>query len=403
MKQTGINMETVKKQNRASIFNFMNERGPISKKDIASELGLTPPAVTQICARFIEQGMLIEKGTLTEGVRAGRKKVLIDINYDYAYVFGININREKTVIALTNLKGEIKSIREIATNRRQEPELFLQQVAMQCKEMQAEVSLMDTQIAGVGIGICGVIEQESVRRSMCCGIWEEKVAVANLLESFLDIPVILENNITAFALAECMYGAGKERGTLLFIRWDSSLESVVIVDRNSVKNRNGNLAGVEHLVVDKFGELCCCGKKGCLETKVSFPAIKNEIEQYFSYEDTPMLYELVGGDLRNLTFDLLVRNQHKLDDVIVKLILNKIDLLAQTVVNAIELLSPDGIVLCGTVFENPENRRKLTQACILYDAKFQESQLIYTKLEDRQMYIGPVALSVNAYLEGLTV
>ena len=61
MKQTGINMETVKKQNRASIFNFMNERGPISKKDIAAELGLTAPAVTQICARFIEAGILTKR------------------------------------------------------------------------------------------------------------------------------------------------------------------------------------------------------------------------------------------------------------------------------------------------------------------------------------------------------
>lgn len=403
MKQTGINMETVKKQNRASIFNFMNERGPISKKDIAAELGLTAPAVTQICARFIEAGILLEKGTLTEGVRAGRKKVLIDINYDYAYVFGINIEREKTIIALTNLRGEIKIIREMPTNRRQEPELFLQQVALQCKEIQEEVSILDDQMAGAGVGISGVIEQDAVSRSMCCGIWKEKVAVGKLMESFLNMPVKLENNITAFALAECMYGAAKKCGTMLFLRWDSRLESVVIVNRNSVKNRAGVLAGVEHMVVDKFGEECCCGRKGCLETKVSFAAISQEIEQHFSYEATPKLYELVGGDLRNLTFELFVTNQMDMDEIIIKLFWNKIDLLAQTLVNAIGLLAPDGVVLCGSLFANPDNRRKLTQACILYDAKFQESQLIYTKLEDKQSYIGPVALSVNAYLDNLTL
>lgn len=396
-------METVKKQNRASIFNFMNERGPISRKDIADELGLTPAAVTQICAKFIEQGMLLEKGTLTEGVRAGRKKVLIDINYDYAYVFGIHIEWEKTVIALTNLRGEIKNIREIPTNRRQEPELFLQQVAMQCRQLQAEASLMDAQIAGAGVGICGIIEQQTVHRSVCCGIWNEKVAVGRLLESFLNVPVVLDHNISALALAECMYGAGKERGKLLIIRWDASLESVVIVNRNSVKNRDGVLAGIEHMVVDKYGETCCCGKKGCLETKLNFGTIRKEIEQLFSYETTPKLYEALGGDLRNLKFDVFLKQQQEMDEVIWELMLDKIDLLAQTLVNAIVLLVPDGVVLCGSLFENPECRRKLTQACILYDSKFQENQLIYTKMADRQSYIGPVALGVNAYLENPTV
>ena len=396
-------MEKVKRQNRASILNFINESGPISRKDIAGELGLTPAAVTQISAKYIEQGMLLEKGTLTEGRRAGRKKVLIDINYDYAFVFGIHIVQEKTVIALTNLKGDIISIREIQTNRREEPELFLQQVAILCKEMQVAASISDDRIAGAGVGIGGMIEEQSANRSLCCGIWDEKVAVAKLLASFLNIPVILEHNITAFALAECMYGAGMNQEKLLFVRWDSDLESVVIADHNSMKNWKGNLAGIEHTIVDKYGASCSCGKKGCLETKLNFPAIRREIEQFFSYENTPKLYELVKGDFRNFNYELFLKLQQEMDEVIWKLLQEKIDLLAQTIVNATIMQAPDRIILCGGMFENPENRRKLSQACLLYDSEFHEKRLVYTKMAKQQNYIGPVALCVNSYLDNLTV
>ncbi len=138
MRQTGINMETVKKQNRCSILNLINQMGPISRKDIACTLGLTPAAVTQICAEFMTAGLLVETGTLVETNRAGRKKVLVDINYDHRYVFGINIEPEKTVIALTNLRGDAKVMRELYTGKEHEPEKFLQMVADDCREMQCE-------------------------------------------------------------------------------------------------------------------------------------------------------------------------------------------------------------------------------------------------------------------------
>jgi predicted ArsR family transcriptional regulator len=48
MRQAGMNMGRVKQQNRSAILNYICEVGPVSRKDIASDMGLTPAAVTQI-------------------------------------------------------------------------------------------------------------------------------------------------------------------------------------------------------------------------------------------------------------------------------------------------------------------------------------------------------------------
>lgn len=184
MRQTGINMEMVKKQNRFSILNLINQMGPISRKDIACTLGLTPAAVTQICAEFMTRGLLVETGTLAESNRAGRKKVLVDINYDHRYVFGINIEPEKTVIALTNLRGDAKKVREIFTGRDREPECFLQIIADNCEKMRQETGVPRDVVIGAGVGIIGVVDRERGKSVHAYGIWREEVPVAKLYLCF---------------------------------------------------------------------------------------------------------------------------------------------------------------------------------------------------------------------------
>ena len=99
-------METVRRKNRATILQYINDHGPASRKDLADVIGLTPAAVTQICTELLREGILQETGQNVEQSGAGRKKVLLDIDYRVAYVYAINIEPEYTTIALSDLKGE---------------------------------------------------------------------------------------------------------------------------------------------------------------------------------------------------------------------------------------------------------------------------------------------------------
>ena len=76
----GINLENVKVSNRSAILKLLNDQGAMSRKDIALALGLTPATVTLICTELLSGGILCERGEVDEARRAGRKKVLIDIN-----------------------------------------------------------------------------------------------------------------------------------------------------------------------------------------------------------------------------------------------------------------------------------------------------------------------------------
>lgn len=70
----GANMETVRRRNRAAILKYINDHGPVSRKDLSEEIGLTAAAVTQICTDIMDEGVLVETGINVERSGAGRKR-----------------------------------------------------------------------------------------------------------------------------------------------------------------------------------------------------------------------------------------------------------------------------------------------------------------------------------------
>lgn len=106
MGYTGINLLSVKSRNRSQILKLLNDHGPTSRKDIAEKLGLTTAAVSTLCAELLAEGMVYEKGELQpEEGKAGRRKILLDINYDYRYVLSIAIEANECAISVCNLRG----------------------------------------------------------------------------------------------------------------------------------------------------------------------------------------------------------------------------------------------------------------------------------------------------------
>ena len=109
----GINMVGIKRKNRVSILNILRGHGAMPRKDIAKQIQLTPASVTIIVNKMIEEGIIKEIGELEENdKRAGRKKILIDINYDIKYVIGVSIESQICSIAVANIKEQLLIVRQ---------------------------------------------------------------------------------------------------------------------------------------------------------------------------------------------------------------------------------------------------------------------------------------------------
>ena len=364
--RSGMNMEQVKRQNRAAILRHLLEYGPASRKELSETTGLTPAAVTQICNSLIEKKILNEVGTAeSEGV--GRKQVLVDIDYDYAYLYAINIEPESVVIAISNLKGDAKEVRTLPCNKSVPPIDLLHEISKTAMEMSLEYD--DLPIRGAAVGISGIVDKARGVSVRAYGIWKEEVPIKRILEEELALPVWIENNVNALASAEKVFGLGRETESIMVIKWGPGVGASLILDQKLYEGTDRKAAELGHYIVDKNGEQCSCGRRGCLETKVSFSAL-NKI--------TPFTVE---------TFGEAFQREEKIREAV--------DVFAKAIVNTITIVSPDYVILCGSLFQQEVVRKELIKMCKSYDETIDENKILYTAFKEREHYIGPVATFVK--------
>lgn len=395
MGYTGINLGNVKVSNRSAILKLLNDCGAMSRKDIAIRLGLTPATVTLICTDLIAAGILCEQGEVEEERRAGRRKVLIDINYQYRYILSISIEASKTCIAIGHLKGRSFGEKWLQTDGAAEPEEFLKKVTDESKALMWEHGVTKDMVLGIGVSVPGPVNRRTGVSQHAYRIWNEAVSVGDFIGKQMDLPVIVENNVKAFAEGELVYGNGKEWENLLFIKWGPGVGSAIIIQGRPYDSQNSKTAEIGHYIVEKDGKQCRCGRKGCLETKVATHAIAEQVRAACTEEEMPVLYRQIKGDTSYIEARNMSDWIETEDEGLKKTLDDSIEQLARVAVNTITLLAPDKVIIYGEMFGHPNVGERFLHFCRHYDPAYDAGYILKSKLSDRIEYIGPLAVAVN--------
>lgn len=388
MRKTGINMEHVKQQNRSLILHTINRLGPVSRKDLSFLTQLTPASITQTTTALLKEGILVETGTVIEkDAGAGRRKVLLDINAEMYRVCTINIEAEETTIAICDCKGillngtEGECLLRFKTNRKLAPENYLHSIAEKCRQLMASLPKGSQKtIQCVSVGITGIVDRENGISTHAFGVWNREVNVREILNKELGLPVLLYNNVDAFALAELLYGTGKAQSNLLLVKWGPGVGCTIIIEDEIFEGRNGNSAEMGHMIVEQNGKQCDCGRKGCLETVVSYSALQELMS--FKPED-------FGHAFMNATKEIKYELRKRMG------------LFARCIVNTGTMFVPDKIILCGKLFASEIIRNEMVLACVKFDPGYGVDKTVYTSLADQEGYIGPVAVYAETILTGM--
>jgi predicted NBD/HSP70 family sugar kinase len=394
-------MGLIKQENRKSILKALKNNGTISRKDIAGIVQLTPAAVTILVNDMIEDGIIKEAGELEENdKRAGRKKIIIDINYNYKYVLGISIEAEYINIGIANINGEIIAETNWAntTGQGMKPEEFLNMIAGRCVNLFWNESILKENILGVGVGIIGLVDKNSGTSTHAYGLWKGSISVKKILEKALGLPVVVDNNVRALAVAEMDYKSRQDISDMLFIKHGPGVGSAMIVGKEIYYGANNRAGEIGHTIGNLDGELCKCGKRGCLEMVASKRSILKSVKSIFSEKKTPLLYLACDGCLNNISFEKVFEAAFSGDEEELKIIKQVAVYMAVAISNAVSLCDPQRVILYGETFRY---ERFLTEfKDIIKDMVLVENLdefITISKLNDRKNYIGGVALAIREF------
>ncbi len=326
--------------NRSVILNTIKTNGPVARAEVARSTGLSPATVTAITAELIEEDLVYEKAAGDSS--GGRPPILLAINPLGAYVVGIKLMEDHAIGALTDLEANILQRHQIPLKDRSF-EGAMQVMSKLVDTLLGLGAVPRSKLIGVGVGLAGTVDFHKgiLRKSPYFG-WRD-IPVRETLQTLVQVPVYIDNDVNTFTLAERWFGSGQGIKDFLTVTIGRGVGLGIVTNEQFVRGAGGGAGEFGHIVVDPSGPKCDCGKHGCLEALVSDPALLNAAKQ-------ARLNGTLTEEINSL--DQLVRLAEQQNQAAISILRQAGFIFGQSIANLINIFNPSRILVSGEGVRN---------------------------------------------------
>lgn len=234
-------------------------------------------------------------------------------------------------------------------------------------------------ITEIGIAVPGTISETQIIKSVNLGV--KNYNLIQNLKDYIDLPIKIRNDAKCAAIAESKIGALKQYKRSVFLTLGTGIGGAVIIDGKLLDT--GKLPGCEfgHMIIQRDGIECNCGKKGCFEKYSSMKAFKNNLRRELNLDETTRGQELL---------DMIRKNGD--NPKIKKVVDEYIEYLSIGISNLVNIFEPEVIGIGGSfVYFSDVLLEKLIK-------NVQQKKYLFNKRE--KLIIVPAALGNDAGIIG---
>ena len=221
-----------------------------------------------------------------------------------------------------------------------------------------KAGLSADKVEGIGMGIPGMIDSENGVVTFAGNLDWKNFAIAYELSAMTGFTVKITNDANAAALGEARFGAGKEYADSILVTLGTGVGGGIVIDGRLFSGRHSQGGEIGHMVIDKGGLKCTCGRRGCFEVYTSATALIRETKKAMTDNVDSKMWQDYTLD----TVDGLTAFSHaKTDKTAARVIEAYEDNLACGLVNLANIFRPDVIMLGGGISNQGENLTKPLQ------------------------------------------
>ncbi|SDJ37442.1 ROK family transcriptional regulator [Salimicrobium halophilum] len=300
----------IRNLNRELLLETILRTESISRSELSRSTGLNKATVSVQVQSLIEDKIIRE--TRIETLQTpGRRPTLLEMNGDYGFSIGIDLDYKKARIVFINLKGK-PFYTKVLPCKDENIDTIVSEVKSHLSPLikQTESTLPFFKLRGICLGIHGIINDREIIEFTPKQKWTD-VDLKDGLEKELNVPVHIENNANLSSYAEQVYS--ENTSNLFCLTLYSGIGLGIIYNHKIYRGFQGFAGEIGHMVIEPNGKQCDCGNKGCWELYASENSLKetllslglgenfNEIIKSVNAEETITTYiEYLSYGLNNI-------------------------------------------------------------------------------------------------------
>ena len=270
------------------------------------------------------------------------------------YYLGIDLGGTNIAAGIVNEKFEIVKKKSTPTLANRDGKLIIKDMAELCRSLIADCGLTLKDIAYAGIATPGTANSETGVVEYANNLPFKKFPIADLLKEYLGIEkVYIENDANAAAKAEAIAGAAKGAKYSVMITLGTGLGGGIVLDGKVYSGFNHAGAELGHIVIQKDGKQCSCGRRGCWETYSSATGLANMTREHLikarAEGKKSIIEDMIGGNLDNCNARVSFAAMKQGDEIGKEIVDEYISYLASGIASIINIFQPNVLSIGGGV------------------------------------------------------
>lgn len=345
--------------NDEQIMNIIRRQGLISKAMIAKMTGLTPATVTNITAKLMEWGLILEDSIGQSS--GGRRPLLLKINPQIAQVIILHIRSEKLMGYLVDpaLGVQYTDNKQIKGLKKDEVLAVMLDMIGQCQQAATATVL------AVGVVIRGPVRNPEGISVFAPSIGWRNVPLKTIIEEKFSFPAFIENDAKALLNGEYYYGAVKDADSMILLKVSHGIGSGMMFNGRIYRGINGSAGEVGHTTIDISGPVCSCGNYGCMEALASENALVDMVVKSIKEGQPSLVHTLAKGELTNVTPTIIYRAADMGDELAIRILGQVARYLGIGIANLVNIFNPKIVIIGGGIVDARQYIEDIVQQTVL--------------------------------------
>jgi predicted NBD/HSP70 family sugar kinase len=326
--------DTIRNINRQIVLNYVRERAPISRAEIAHETALQRSTISLIVDELKTADLIEEIEGESTG---GRPPILLRLRASGPVAIGVSFGTVRTVVATSDLAGRMLEQEEFSTDADAGETL---RRAINC--VRRLVKRNKGGIEGIGVSVPGLVDYETGSVLFVPNFKWRDWGVREGLEAATELPVTIDNDANAAALAELWFGRPEVRDVrdFILVLVEDGLGTGIVFDGQVYRGELGAAGEFGHMTIGAGAPIACAaGSRECWE---AFASERAALARY---------KRLARGASRQgtLSFDALVDRALDDEPAAQTALRETAHYLGIGVANIIKGLSPEAVIIGGRI------------------------------------------------------
>jgi glucokinase len=264
---------------------------------------------------------------------------------------GIDIGGTNIKYGLIDMKGKVLFREQRPTMAEKGADPLMHLVANLSEGLLYHAAEEELEVRWLGVGTPGAVDSKSgkvIGVSPNIAGWQG-MEIGQILKDRLNLPILVDNDVNAMALAEARFGAAQGYKSVVCVAVGTGVGGGIIIDGRLWRGANHSAGEIGHISINPNGPSCRCGSKGCLEVYCNSQAIIGRTTAKLSNGLTPVFKEVLDNSLENLSIKKLFAAARKNDEIASHVIAETAEYLSIGIANVVNILNPEIVVIGGGV------------------------------------------------------